>query len=131
MTTDDFDNIASALGIRLPEFYCRFMLQQSSELKSIEQSMPERAMLFYAPGNVIYYNRLVRDEPIGREGLAWPAEHFIVGVHFCQDYWTIKLDGSDQHMWTCWSDSCTIEKEFETLDHFLQQLCDDQKRPAE
>jgi hypothetical protein len=129
MTGAELDQVAASLGIQLPASYRDFMLRHSAELEATQARLPHRAIVCFTPDNLLYYNRLVRAQPIGRAGVAWPAAHFVVGVHFCEDYWFIKLDGSDECLWTCWADTGRVEKSHQSLDDFLQELRIERERP--
>lgn len=145
MITDrqEWARVETELAITLPEFYQRFIEQHGSEIDSLAQQWvdekvaeclsrgddpdsiqwsPTRALPFISSDALIYYNRLVRSEPLGRDCIAWPEDYFVIGVHLCQDYWCIRLDGGDEHVWNCWADCGSLEKAHESLNALLNFL---------
>jgi hypothetical protein len=142
---EDWVRVELDLGLRLPEFYKRFIDLHGSEIDSLAEQWvdakvaeclardedpnsiqwtPTRALPFTSLDALIYYNRLVRSEPLGRDGIAWPENYFVIGVHLCHDYWCIRLDGRDEHVWNCWADSGSLDKAYESLDVLLDFLRD-------
>jgi hypothetical protein len=131
MTEDELDRVAAELDVQLPTFYREFILQHASEFARISEALPARATLSYTPTNLLYHNRQVRTDPMAFRNGPWPMEYFVVGVHGCEDYWYVKLDGSDQAVWAYWCETGETERAYESLDDWLRELQSDLQRPDE
>ncbi len=95
MTKTDLDRIESALALKLPEFYCRFMLDYPKWLrdKQPEWSDLEKWELANDPDQVIRFNRYVREANPGEffDDGAWPPHYFVFGSEQEQNWYFLDL----------------------------------------
>ncbi|HMP01661.1 MAG TPA: SMI1/KNR4 family protein [Gemmatales bacterium] len=129
MTDADLAVIESTLATELPVFYRLFLIQHADELRSISTIIPTRSILDYTPEAIIYHNRLARDDEWAYRKSPLPSNLFVVGLHACDDYFFVKLDGSDEAVWAAYRDIGSFDQEADSLGGFLERLREDAKDP--
>jgi hypothetical protein len=100
MTDADLDGIESALALKLPESYRRFMLDYPQWLPAQQPdwSDVEKWELANDPKQVIRFNRYVRGFGPGEffDDGPWPDHYFVIGSEHDQNWFFLDLaSGSD------------------------------------
>src|SRR5688572_6124167 len=95
MTDADLDHIESALGLKLPEFYRRYMLNYPKWLAQKQPRWADVTQWEFAdnPERVIHFNQYVRaaepDEFF--DDRTWPPEYFVIGSEDEQNWYFLDL----------------------------------------
>jgi hypothetical protein len=135
MSESEIARIESALSVRLPAFYREFLLTHSAELSAMAETIPSRAMPFRDAESIIAANRIARDPSelhrFAKNWVPWPTDWLIMGKHFCDDHWLIRLDDTDERVWIHWASTGDLEVGYESLEDLLSEIRLDLQRPHE
>jgi hypothetical protein len=101
--------IESAVGVKLPEHYRRFLLEHAQSLKAAKKKLPMRGILYFEPKQITEINRGLRHNPrmieINGDSEPWPLNYFVVGTNGGGDYWMVDLNDTKEAIWKYDSES--------------------------
>src|ERR1700730_12980334 len=98
MTETDVNAVESALGVVLPDYYRRFVLEYPQPLMETKldlgwvQEAPADRQLYNNRARLIELNKDVRlpGTPwVGEAGDPWPDRYFVIGDDQCSNYWCV------------------------------------------
>ena len=126
MTNAELDRIESALGVKLPAFYRRFMLDYPRWLpeKQPDWSDVERGELANEPNRVIHFNRYVRGFGPGEffDDRPWPDHYFVIGSEEEQNWYFLDLEGGSEAVFLFHHEEGEVRREAESLAEFPAAL---------
>jgi hypothetical protein len=126
MTDANLDRIESALGLELPTFYRRFMLNYPRHLaeKQPEWSDVEKWELADDPDRVIHFNRYVREADPGEffDDQAWPPHYFVIGSEQEQNWYFLDLEGGSEAVYLFHHEMGDVAQEAASLAEFPDAL---------
>src|SRR5262249_21743865 len=100
MTDADLDHIESALDLKLPVFYRRFMLNYPRWLaeKQPDWADVENGELANDPERVIHFNRYVREAESGEffDDRPWPPQYFVIGSEAEQNWYFLDVKSGSE-----------------------------------
>jgi hypothetical protein len=125
----DLDRIESALGLKLPAFYRRFMM---SYPKSLVERQPdwcdvEKWELADDPDRVIEFNRRVRGAAPGTyfADRPWPLHYFVIGSEQNQNWYFLNLEEGSERVYSYHHERGDVGEVCKSLDKFPEALLDD------
>ncbi len=126
MTDADLNRIASALALKLPAFYRRFMLDYPRWLseKQPERSDVEKWELANDPDRVIHFNRYVRGFEQGEffDDGPWPEHYFVIGSERGQNWHFLDLATGSEVVFLFHHDEGEVRREVARLAEFPTAL---------
>lgn len=122
MTEADLDRIESALGLKLPGFYPRYMLNYPRWLVQKQPEWSDVAAWEFAddPERVIHFNRYVRGFEPGEffdEG-PWPPHFFAIGSEAEQNWYFLDLASDSVAVYLFHHEMGEVDEEASSLDEF-------------
>ncbi len=128
MTDADLDRIESALGLALPAFYRRFMLDYPRWLaqKQPRWSDVEKWELADDPERVIGFNRYVRGFRPGAffDDRTWPNHYFVIGSERNQNWFFLDLAGGSEAVFLYHHEEGEVRHEADSLPGYCEYLLD-------
>ena len=128
MTDADLDRIESALDLKLPTFYRRFMLNYPQCLpeKQPEWSDVEKWEFTNDADRVIHFNRYVRGFGPGEffDDEAWPPHYFVIGSEAEQNWFFLDLASGSEAIYLFHHEEGEVRQEAESLSNFPAALID-------
>jgi hypothetical protein len=126
MTDADLDRIESALGLKVPAFYRRFMLDYPRWLPGKQPAWSDVARWELAddPDRVIRFNRYVRGFRPGElfhDG-PWPEHYFVIGSERDQNWFFLDLAGGSEAVFLFHHEEGEVRREAESLAEFPAAL---------
>lgn len=122
MTNDDLDRIESALALKLPDAYRRFMLDYPNWLSAQQPdwSDVERWELANEPERVIRFNRSVRESEPGEffDDMPWPPHYFVIGSERDQNWYFLDLTSGSDVVWMFHHEEGEVRREAASLAEF-------------
>jgi hypothetical protein len=131
MTEAELDTIETALAVRLPTHYRRFMLDYPHALIDTKlnlgwtQEAPADRKFYNSAAKLVEQNRDVRlpGTPwVGEAGDPWPDQYFVIGDDQCGNYWCVDLGTTDLGVWFYNHDVGEFERQHDSLGGFADQL---------
>jgi len=126
MTDADLNRIESALGLKLPAFYRRFMLDYPQWLveKQPDWSDVERGELANDPERVIHFNQYVRGFEPGEffDDRPWPPDYFVIGSEEEQNWYFLDLAGGSEAVLLFHHEQGEVRREAKSLAEFPAAL---------
>jgi hypothetical protein len=126
MTNADLDNIESALGLQLPAFYRRHMLDYPRWLLEKQPEWSDVAQWEFAddPGRVIHFNRYVRRFEPGEffDDGPWPPHYFVIGSERDQNWYFLDLAGGSEAVYLFHHEEGEVRREAASLAGFPAAL---------
>ncbi len=126
MTEADLDRIESALGLRLPASYRRFMGAYPRRLLEQQPKWADVTKWELAddPDRVIEFNEHVRRAKPGVyfDGRPWPPHYFVFGSEARQNWYFLDLDAGTPAVYWYHHEMGDVGKVCETLDQFPDAL---------
>ncbi len=126
MTCAELDRIESALDLKLPDFYRRFMLDYPKWLpeKQPDWSDVERWELANDPERVIRFNQSVRaaepDEFF--DDKTWPTHYFVIGSERDQNWYYLDLASGSETVCLFHHEEGEVRRAAESLADFPAAL---------
>ncbi len=131
MTDDELNQIETALGESLPEFYRRFMLEFPADqiYQRAESGRRVDSWEFTnRPARVVRLNREVSRPSKTFDGEPWPG-YFVIGGSKAGDYFCLAFRSVESVLWWPWNDRCFVTVAA-SLPEFVQWLMKWRKRNA-
>lgn len=126
MTDADLDRIESALDLKLPAFYRRFVLNYPQHLadEQPEWSDIEKWELANDPDRVIHFNQYVRDARPGEffDDRAWPTHYFVIGSEQEQNWYFLDLQSESEVVYLFHHEMGDVAQEAPSLAAFPDSL---------
>lgn len=125
MTDVDLDRIESALALKLPAFYRRFMLDYPRWLPEKQPDWSDVEKWELAdPDRVIHFNRYVRSfEPAEFfDDGPWPAHYFVIGSERDQNWFFLDLASGSEAVLLFHHEEGEVRREAESLGEFPAAL---------
>ncbi len=126
MTDADLDRIESALALKLPAFYRRFILGYPAWLPAKQPDWSDVAKCELAddPERVIHFNQYVRgfgpDEFFDDE--VWPPHYFVIGSEAEQNWYFLDLASGSEAVFLFHHEEGEVRREAESLAEFPAAL---------
>lgn len=126
MSDADMDRIESALALKLPASYRRFMLDYPRWLpaKQPDWSDVEKWELADDPDRVIRFNQYVRGFGPGEffDDGPWPAHYFVIGSERDQNWYFLDLASGSDAVFLFHHEEGEIRREADSLAEFSAAL---------
>ena len=135
MTEHEIAGIETAVGIALPAHYRWFLMEHADTLRDAKQRLPMRAILYSEPGDIVWINKALRDNPhmieVNEDEDPWPPNYFMIGTDGGGDYWMVDVDDSRETFWRYDSESggLIVPADFQSWAEYMAALKRDLEQP--
>jgi hypothetical protein len=131
----DIAGIEAAVGVALPDHYRRFLTEHAGTLRDAKKRLPMRAVLYFAPEDIVRINKGLHDNPrmieVNEDTEPWPLNYFVVGTDGGGDYWMVDLGDPREAVWRYDSEAGgrIVPAEFRSWAEYMAALDRDLQNP--